>query len=57
MLFLSAHKTFANIGHISDHRINLKKLKNWRSLGGTAVTNLTNMHEGVGSIPGLPQWV
>ena len=39
---------------------NLKKqnkTKTWRSHRGSAVKNLTSIHEDAGSIPGLTQWV
>ena len=29
----------------------------WSSRHGSVVTNLTSLHEDVGSIPGLAQWV
>jgi len=36
---------------------NLFKYKKWSSCRGSAVTNLTRIHEDSGSIPGLAQWV
>ena len=35
----------------------IKKLKNRRSLVAQRLTNMTSIHEDVGSIPGLFQWV
>ena len=35
----------------------LKVASPWRSRPGSAVTNPTGIHEEVGSIPGLAQWV
>ena len=34
-----------------------KYLVNWSSYHGSVERNLTSIHEGVGSIPGLAQWV
>ena len=31
--------------------------KSWSSCRGSEMVNLTSVHEGVGSIPGLAQWV
>ena len=33
------------------------KLASWSSRGGTEETNPTSIHEEMGSIPGLTQWV
>ena len=33
------------------------KIQSIRSFRGSAVTNLTSIHEDVGSIPGFTQWV
>ena len=34
-----------------------KKKQNWSSHCSSAITNQTGIHEDVGSIPGLAQWV
>ena len=35
----------------------LSTLHNWSSHHGSAVTNLSSIHEDTGSIPGLAQWI
>ena len=40
-----------------DVACSLKKCHSWSSCGGSVVMNLSGIHDDVGSIPGLSQWV
>ena len=54
---LSAKATHSGSEGANYQKCNLKKIPKWEFTGGSAVTNPTSIHEDVGLILGLTQWV